>query len=270
MSNIFIRKISENFHFPTYKNFKFLTLSFHNFHISLFNSVSEAYENLKNETNIPRSTKWSLEGGYSSRETDLHPQRAAGAGDIAGLSFQIWRKIAEVKAAESFQKGFKLVLHLPNEVPRFDKQFWRFPLEKSASLIVRPTYIETDEQLRGYDIHVRKCYFAGEKELKYFKIYTRTNCQTECAANYTLELCNCIHHSSPRLKDENVCDYNQIGCYKNATRSIMINSMTNSLKQKDKRGKIACDCLPSCTSLRYEGEISYDEFRYFGKYKNNM
>lgn len=201
----------------------------------------------------------------------MFPQRAAGAGDIAGLSFLIWRKIAEVKASGNFQKGFKLVLHLPSELPRFDKQFWKFPLEKAASLIVRPTYIRTDEQLTRYDIDVRKCYFDGEKVLKYFKIYTRTNCQIECAASITLKKCGCIHHSSPRMEGEDVCDYSKIQCYKNATREAMIETMTEGLKQKNSRdSNIACDCLPSCTSLRYEGEISYDEFRYFGKYKSNM
>lgn len=165
------------------------------------------------------------------------------------------------------------MLHLPCEIPRFDKQYFRFPLEKSATLIVRPTYIETDETLKNYNVKLRRCYFENERKLKYFKRYTRTNCQIECASNYTLKECKCIHHSMPRMNNEKVCDYEKLECYEQARRDIMYDSMKKNLESSshyDEHGGIGCDCLPSCTSLRYEGEISHDELRYFGKFKNNM
>jgi acid-sensing ion channel, other len=185
----------------------------------------------------------------------------------------IWRRIKEVKDSLSLNKGFKLVLHLPCEIPRFDKQYYRFPLEKSATLIVHPSYIETDKQLENYNVNLRRCYFENERKLKYFKRYTRTNCQIECASNQTLKVCKCIHHSMPRMKSDKVCDYEKLDCYEKVRRDTMFDTMKKSLESSshyEERSKSACDCLPSCTSLRYEGEISHDELRYFGRYKNNM
>lgn len=98
----------------------------------------EGFENLKNATTVPL-TKWSLETGYEERSPFLYPFRVSGSGENGGLKFEIWRKIDEAKASTSITKGFKLVIHLPCEIPQFDKQYYRIPLEKSATLIVRPS-----------------------------------------------------------------------------------------------------------------------------------
>jgi hypothetical protein len=37
----------------------------------------------------------------------------------------------------------------------------------------------------------RQCYIAGERQLKFFKIYTKSNCELECLTNLTLRYCNC-------------------------------------------------------------------------------
>ncbi len=37
----------------------------------------------------------------------------------------------------------------------------------------------------------RQCYFDGERQLKFFQIYTKANCELECLTNLTLRYCNC-------------------------------------------------------------------------------
>lgn len=163
-----------------------------------------------------------------------------------------------------------MVVHLPCEVPQFDKQYFRFPLEKSATLVIRPSRIAT-ENLKSYDSATRQCYFEGEKKLQLFKKYTRSNCQLECLAEFTRRRCNCIHYSMPRLKGDHVCDSGEsLKCYVDAKKALMQQSMEQGLRssKNDDRSEMACGCLPSCTSLSYEGEISHDDIRYFGKYKN--
>jgi hypothetical protein len=43
----------------------------------------------------------------------------------------------------------------------------------------------------------RQCYFSRERELKFFKIYTKANCELECLANLTLRYCNCSLFYTP-------------------------------------------------------------------------
>ena len=202
----------------------------------------------------------------------MYPFRVSGSGENGGIKFEIWRQIAEVKNSSNFNKGFKMVAHLPCEVPQFDKQYYRFPLEKSATLILRPTMIDT-ENLQNYEPAVRQCYYENEKKLQFFKNYTRLNCQLECISNFTLKYCHCVHFSSPRLKNNKICDTAQsLDCYKTHKKKLMTENMEMSLKTSssfDDRGSIACGCLPACTSLSYEGEISHDDIRYFGRYKNS-
>lgn len=141
----------------------------------------------------------------------------------------------------------------------------------SASLIIRPQLIDT-ENLQNYDIDKRQCYFENEKKLFLFKNYTRSNCQLECLVNYTLLRCNCAHFSHPRPKNHKICDSvaSQI-CFDNANNELMQLNMERSLstsKTYDERGSLACGCLPSCTSLKYEGELSHDSILLFGKDEN--
>lgn len=44
----------------------------------------------------------------------------------------------------------------------------------------------------------RQCYFDEERHLKFFKVYSETNCELECIANYTLSICGCVKFSMPR------------------------------------------------------------------------
>ncbi len=44
----------------------------------------------------------------------------------------------------------------------------------------------------GYNqISRRQCYFDGERQLKFFQIYTKANCKLECLTNMTLRYCRC-------------------------------------------------------------------------------
>lgn len=241
------------------------------FLISSTNSRAfEAFDNLRDKTRFP-PTRWTLQDGYDTKEPEVYPVRAAGSGENGGLQFEIWRRFREVKRSRSFNKGFKLAFHLPNEIPQFDKHYFRFPLEKAATLVIKPTFIDTEE-LQGYDVHLRQCYYESEKKLNLFKKYTRLNCQTECLAEMTRKKCNCVPYWLPRKRGVEVCHGNQsLNCFVDAKKEMMMNTMRTSLRTRtnyDDRGEIMCGCLPPCTSIKYEGEISHDDIRYFGKYRN--
>lgn len=88
----------------------------------------------------------------------------------------------------------------------------------------------------------------NEKSLKYFKVYSENNCWMECVSNATFRECGCNHYFMPRT--ENVtCGLASKNCFLRASY-LVINSPLN------KSSKYYCDCLPSCTSHIYTGDVS--------------
>ena len=70
-------------------------------------------------------------------------------------------------------------IHAPNELPLIG---YREGLQKSSiyDILVAPSIIIAEDDLRSLNVEARNCYFDGERKLKYFKIYTQQNCEMEC------------------------------------------------------------------------------------------
>jgi acid-sensing ion channel, other len=73
-------------------------------------------------------------------------------------------------------------------------------------------------------------------------------------------------------KDTRICTQSEIGCYDAAEDGLMLSELSQSLKSGsgvNKLGKTDCNCLPSCTSINYDAEISqadYEFVKVFGAY----
>jgi acid-sensing ion channel, other len=50
----------------------------------------------------------------------------------------------------------------------------------SYQIVLEPKITKSDESLQSIAPATRKCYFEGERKLKFFKIYTQSNCELEC------------------------------------------------------------------------------------------
>lgn len=80
--------------------------------------------------------------------------------------------------------------------------FDEFPFKTSQHLqhktkdIVRIEYTPTldiiDTALSAWKPELRNCFMEREKQLKYFKIYTKTNCEHECLGETILHSCGCV------------------------------------------------------------------------------
>jgi hypothetical protein len=70
-------------------------------------------------------------------------------------------------------------VHSPYELPISSKVV-KFTYDKEIDVWITPEIIKTDEDLRSIPPEERNCYFEGERELTYFKIYTQKNCEMEC------------------------------------------------------------------------------------------
>jgi acid-sensing ion channel, other len=91
---------------------------------------------------------------------------------------------------------------------------------------------KTDDALREFSPESRKCYFEGEKPLKFFKTYTKLNCEWECKTNDILQDCDCVLYNMPRDIHTKVCDIIQTkNCDPNPSE---------------------CNCYAPCNDLIYE------------------
>lgn len=116
-----------------------------------------------------------------------YPNRVLGPGARAGLNIVLKLDDPDLDyICRGPVQGFKILLHTPGEIPRVSKQYFRVPLRSEVVVSVKPNMITTSEGLAGYAPERRQCYFNRERNLKFFKVYTQSNCELECLANYTL------------------------------------------------------------------------------------
>ncbi|XP_055629359.1 pickpocket protein 28-like [Toxorhynchites rutilus septentrionalis] len=209
------------------------------------------------------SPQWTLENGYTEHaDIDTYPVRVLGAGARAGLNLllRLYEYDLDYLCRGPVQ-GFKVLLHPSSEYPQVSKQYFRVPLNQEVIISVKPQMITTSDGLRDYAPHRRQCYFNHERRLKYFKVYTQQNCELECRANYTLQTCGCVKFSMPRDANTEVCGATKIQCYNEAEDALLGQDvMYNVDKRYDFGAK--CDCLPACTSVQYDAEISQADFNW--------
>ncbi|XP_069695437.1 pickpocket protein 28-like [Periplaneta americana] len=135
--------------------------------------------------------------------------------------------------------GFKMFVHSPAEFPPVGGHHFYVPLEAHVNIAVKPDVTVTSDELHLYSSEKRQCYFMNERYLQFFRIYTQDNCDYECITNYTYAKCGCVYFYMPHNKTMALCDTNN-GCLNN----MDFNNLT-------------CDCLPSCTEIRYDIEMSH-------------
>ncbi|KAG5671927.1 hypothetical protein PVAND_002095 [Polypedilum vanderplanki] len=213
-----------------------------NFLKKIFNENSENDEKMT----------WTLDKGYSSKHRDnQNPYRATKHNRI-GVYISLSHENAN-NPCPIVGKVFRVIFHLPNEIPTIfhNEHFVSYHYQKTFFLTA--TSYRSDKELRRYSPNIRGCYFQDERKLKFFKSYTKTQCDYECLTNYTLEICGCVRFSMPHEFNTPICDLDQMKCYS----YVMLR-----WPQNNEENHIACNCLPTCNyiqySLRYEKEAFID------------
>ncbi|XP_031639854.1 uncharacterized protein LOC116351846 [Contarinia nasturtii] len=69
---------------------------------------------------------------------------------------------------------------------------------------LKATMITKSEGLRYYSPEQRQCFFNSDRQLRFYKIYTQNNCESECLANFTRTMCGCVKFSMPSTNDKNI------------------------------------------------------------------
>jgi len=224
---------------------------------------------------------WFLEKEYSSMKVDVYPKRVFGAGVQAGLTIEL--KINKSHLGFECKKGlqgFRLAFHTAVETPQLSKNFYNIPLREQTVLSVTPKMMYTSKDLNNYDPKSRQCYLRNERKLKFFKIYSKANCELECLSQFVFKQCKCVEFSMPHDNETAVCEDSKLECIHDAEMMYVIfdlerKLLEKQLKKDQKKGKKSkkttdalkllesfesCNCLPSCTSLSYDAEVTQTKY----------
>lgn len=95
-------------------------------------------------------------------------------------------------------KSYKVFLHRSDEIKEaFDRPF-EVEVGKKVIVSITPNVVTTSNDVRKYSSKMRQCFFNSERELRFFKVYTKSNCEHECLANFTKNQCGCVKFVMPR------------------------------------------------------------------------
>ncbi|XP_058827152.1 pickpocket protein 28-like [Topomyia yanbarensis] len=201
-----------------------------------------------------KSEGWTLEDGYPhTGDANTYPFRPIGIGKKSSLGLVlISRKIDQDSCCNGPFNGYYVSVHRPDEVPLFRSQYFRLPHLSFLSLNIKPELTFISKALQKNNFERRQCYFSGERELRYFKVYNYNNCLLECIANYTLQQCGCVSFDMPRSAEVHVCDASEKFCYEDAADDVV--ASYDELNTTDEWQE-PCGCVPPCTTLKYDVEI---------------
>ncbi|XP_070500712.1 pickpocket protein 28-like [Chironomus tepperi] len=202
------------------------------------------------DENSPEPPLWTLQDGYLTNESLTQPLRA----NRAKLSLLTVIKDVDIpNLCEARRQGYKVILHLPNEIPTIFHSETYFQLKNLKTMSISAEVIEKDESLRRLTPDQRGCYFEDERQLKFFKSYTQRNCEYECMTNYTLRTCGCVKFSMPRDKMTEICRDKDIKCY-----TVLITHWPDIIRTNptvsdaENAYKFPCNCIQSCTLINYK------------------
>jgi acid-sensing ion channel, other len=152
--------------------------------------VYNSYEIYRN-ANDTNEGEWTLESGYrnSTENIDIHPRQ--GSKTTLKIRMDVGQGMVDGICKGAMQ-GSKVYLHLPNEAPQISKHFFLMPYYYHTQVLIIPKVSRTDPELRNFPVEKRQCYFSDERYLRFFKHYTKNNCEIECLVNLTLSRCGCL------------------------------------------------------------------------------
>uniref|UniRef100_A0A336MTW7 CSON004713 protein n=1 Tax=Culicoides sonorensis TaxID=179676 RepID=A0A336MTW7_CULSO len=216
---------------------------------------------------------------YASRVKNVE-YKVEGAGEYVGLKVTVnTTKEDYISPSHPFY-GVLVILHEATNYPEFSTSVDVAQPGQEVYLAVTPRAIVSTDDVRRMPINQRFCTFPDEQEISMSDDYSFENCLSECRAKVIVRMCGCIPYYYPvfdekyasvptcRLKDtpclyenrskvsffqfnslKSVKFHFQLGLF----QSIQVNSEEMLQTQTDKTSKngLECDCLPTCSSLKF-------------------
>lgn len=141
-------------------------------------------------------------------------------------------------------------IHSPDSFSSLTRSefFTQIKYGMKVEAIVTPEIIRTDENLKHLSARDRECYFENEFKLKFYKKYSRENCESECFTNFTLKVCNCTSLDQPYNPSKEIFHCFDVSPYYTCARVVrtsLLNSKNFSFEQN-------CSCYATCDSISYK------------------
>lgn len=89
-------------------------------------------------------------------------------------------------------EGFNMIVHSPDEYPVNIGSQHNEMKAVTGSVSITPEMFLLDDDLKSWPIEKRNCYLPGDKNLTFFRIYTKENCEHECLSSMIEEQCGCL------------------------------------------------------------------------------
>lgn len=89
------------------------------------------------------------------------------------------------------------MLHSPVETPKISSFGSFVSPGRETSVEIHPTLGMATPTLANIVKEKRQCVYSAEKQLRFYKTYTQSNCIMECEANFTLMFCQCVMYYMP-------------------------------------------------------------------------
>lgn len=113
-------------------------------------------------------------------------------------------------------KRFRIMVHQPNETPHVPNAgiYISYDRNTSTALKIRIKNEKSFENMRNINPNVRNCLFEDEKDLWYFKSYSRTHCEIECI-NHDMynPTCRAVEEPRPKAHPDVFCVADYVDYY---------------------------------------------------------
>ncbi|KAH8376217.1 hypothetical protein KR200_002616 [Drosophila serrata] len=208
----------------------------------LYKPFSNSGRNLTTESGF-ESVKWDPEMGYPEKlPPKYYPATSSGTGITLGFTAVLDAEMSEYFCSSTNGPGFKVFFHNPVEVPAVREAGLITAIGYETNYRIEMVRSEAVPAIRSISRDGRQCLFQNEKELIFYSIYTRLNCENECLAAYLYDNCACIPYDYPQIySNATTCTMGDTLCVRRAQRAAL------------RPGEVTCrsQCLPSCFDLNY-------------------
>jgi hypothetical protein len=132
-------------------------------------------------------------------------------------------------------------------------KFTKIQKGEMIEILITPQVTTTDKGLRSLSREKRRCLFEDERKLKYFKSYTKSNCEKECLSDFIYQNCSCVLFYHYRNASMEICDLFNASCV------INIESIFSNMHRG--QASIDCDCPKECDQITYDLEYHKRKFK---------
>lgn len=145
----------------------------------------------------PNVSGWSLDSGYDDSKDAEYPMRMRHPVFFNPVFYLMRRKENVEYQCRGTDEEIKMILTMPGDALKASHNSIRILLSKHTQLRIKTKMTITSEELRRYAPNKRQCFYDSERRLRFYRHYTKNNCDAECLANFTKIECGCVKFSMP-------------------------------------------------------------------------